>query len=99
MRAHCHRPRAQEVCSHLFKDLGPLEPASLGKLSQGVKIVLATRISREHLSGIVRWPFISVKQPLADLFGSVKDLVCRCQPMRATFEYSRMILTGSIVDL
>ena len=68
------------IFSHLLKSLGPLEPASLGKLSEWIKIVFAVGISSENLSGIVRWPFISLKQPLADFFGRVKDLVGRCQP-------------------
>jgi hypothetical protein len=65
----------RKASSHLLKGSGPLEPASLRKLSQGIKIVFAISISRENLSGIVRWAFIGLKQPLADFFGRVKDLV------------------------
>jgi hypothetical protein len=50
----------RKASSHLLKGLGPLEPASLGKPSQGIKTVFAVSISRENLSGIVRWAFISL---------------------------------------
>ena len=53
--------RAWRTSSDPLKGLGPLEPASLGKLSQGIKIVFAVGISPENLSGIVRWLFISLK--------------------------------------
>ena len=47
------------------------KPASLGKLSQGIKTVFAVSISRENLTGIIGWKFISLKQPVADFFGRV----------------------------
>jgi hypothetical protein len=50
----------RKAFSHLLKGLGPLKPASLGKLPQGIKTVFAVSISRENLSGIVRWAFISL---------------------------------------
>jgi hypothetical protein len=65
----------RKASSDLLKGFRPLEPASLGKLSQRIKIVVAVGISRENLSGIAWWAFISLKQPLADFFGSVKDLI------------------------
>ena len=72
------RTRAwRSTSSYLLKGLGPLDSASLGKLSQGIEFVFAVGISRENLSGIVRWAFISLKQPLAYFFGRVKDLVGR----------------------
>ena len=61
----------RKASSYLLKGPGPLEPARLGKVSQGIKTVFAVSISRENLTGIIGWKFISLKQPLADFFGRV----------------------------
>ena len=43
-------------------------------------MLFAVGVSRKNFSGIIRGPFISLKQPLADFFRRVKNLVARRQP-------------------
>ena len=62
----------RKASSHLLKGPGPLEWKALGKnFSQGIETVFAVR-SRENLTGIIGWKFISLKQPLADFFAALR---------------------------